>query len=105
MNNNKFDRWEIIVYTLIILLTSALRLWDLGFRAVGYDESLHAFYSYNLYQGEGFQHTPLMHGPFQFHGIALFFLLLGDNDYTFRVLHAVFGIGLVMLPILFRDRL
>ena len=77
MNNNKFDRWEIIVYTLIILLTSALRLWDLGFRAVGYDESLHAFYSYNLYQGEGFQHTPLMHGPFQFHGIALFFLLLG----------------------------
>ena len=103
--DTKFDRWEIVFYLTIILVASALRLWDLGFRAVGYDESLHAFYSYQLYQGEGFQHTPLMHGPFQFHGIALSFLLFGDNDYTFRLLHALFGIGLVFLPILLRDRL
>ncbi|MXY46061.1 MAG: TIGR03663 family protein, partial [Chloroflexi bacterium] len=82
-----------------------MRLWDLGFRAVHHDESLHSYYSWQLAQGSGFRHDPLMHGPFQFEATAAIFFIFGDSDYTSRLLYAVAGIALVALPLFFRSRL
>src|SRR5690606_549233 len=52
----------------LMTIAGALRLWGLGGMALHHDESLHAQFSWYLYDGRGYQHDPLMHGPFQFHG-------------------------------------
>jgi len=97
--------WEIIAYSLLILVALIMRFWDLGSRAFSYDESLHAYYSFRLAEGFGFQHSPLMHGPLQFHGVAASFFLFGDSDYVARLLPAIFGTVLVGVPYFLRDRL
>ena len=82
-----------------------MRFWELGVRAFHHDESLHAFYSWNLYAGEGYIHNPMMHGPFQMEATAGLFFLFGDTDHTARLLYAIAGTALVLMPILFRSRL
>jgi uncharacterized protein (TIGR03663 family) len=94
--------WELVLYGAIFVLAVFTRLYDLGARAISHDESLHALYSYKLYNGEGYQHDPLMHGPLLFEFTALMFFLFGDNNFTFRLGVALFGIVLVMLPYGFR---
>ncbi|MBI2935278.1 MAG: TIGR03663 family protein [Chloroflexi bacterium] len=91
-------RWEIVAYLVLIGVALVLRLWDLGARAMHHDESLHAYYSWLLFSGQGYEHNPLMHGPFQFHANALVFFLFGDSDYTARLLYVLFGTALVGLP-------
>ncbi len=68
-----------------------VRLHDLGTRAMHHDESLHTFFSWNLYMGRGYVHDPMMHGPFQFHALALIYFLFGDSDATARLLAALAG--------------
>ncbi len=97
--------WELVIYGSLGLVAAVMRLWDLGADAMHHDESLHAFFSWQLFVGRGFDHNPLMHGPFQFHGNSLVFFLFGDSDYTARLLYAIFGIALVFLPYFFRRRL
>src|SRR3972149_5409305 len=65
---------------------AALRLWDLDAKALHHDESLHATFSWYLYDGRGYIHDPLMHGPFQFNMNALSFFLFGVTDFTPRLL-------------------
>jgi two-component system phosphate regulon sensor histidine kinase PhoR len=48
-----------------------LRFWGLGDKAFHHDESLHAFYSWRLYDGQGYVHDPMMHGPLLFELNAL----------------------------------
>ncbi len=97
---------ETFAYAVLFVAAFGLRFWDLGSRALHHDESLHAYYSYQLFQGNGYEHSPLLHGPFQFFGMALtFFLAGGASDYTARVFPAVFGTALVVLPLLFRNHL
>ena len=100
-----FLRWEVVFYGLLIAVALSMRLWNLGARAFGYDESLHAYYSFRLAEGFEYQHSPLTHGPFQFHAMAALYFLLGDSDSVSRLLHALFGAALVSLPIFLRERL
>jgi uncharacterized protein (TIGR03663 family) len=94
--------WEKAIYLLILVVAVVTRFWDLGARGISHDESLHALYSWKLYAGQGYQHNPMMHGPFLFHFNALIYLLFGDNDYTTRISTALFGVILVMLPYFMR---
>ena len=98
-------RWELAAYGGLLLVAAVMRLWDLGSRAMHHDESLHALYSWNLYSGNGYQHDPMMHGPFQMESTAAVFFVLGDSDVTARLLYAVAGIVLVGLPFFLRYRL
>ncbi len=83
---------EVAIFVVIILLTVFSRFYDLGTRVMSHDESLHTYYSWKLYKGEGYQHTPMMHGPFQFHALALTYFLFGDSDFTARIPHALASI-------------
>ena len=94
--------WEKAFYLAIFLIAIATRFWDLGARAMSHDESLHSIYSYYLYNGTGYQHNPMMHGPFKFHASALIYFLFGASDYTARVVPAIFGVALVFTPLLFK---
>jgi uncharacterized protein (TIGR03663 family) len=98
--------WELVAYASIIVVGAGMRFWDLGSRALHHDESLHGFYAYDIFLGRGYEHSPLLHGPFQFFGMALtFFLSGGASDYAVRIMPALFGVALIVLPFFFRDRL
>ena len=94
--------WEQVLYIVFILIAIVSRLYDLGARVMSHDESLHTYYSYNLAMGRGFEHTPLMHGPFLFHITALSYFLFGDSDFTARLPMALLGIVMVAIPWFFR---
>lgn len=95
-------RLEHLLYAAIFLLAVLTRFWDLSSRAFHHDESLHSYYSWVYAEGGGHQHNPLMHGPFLFHANALMYLIVGSGDYVSRVMPAVAGVILVMLPWLLR---
>lgn len=94
--------WERAAWIAIVILTLLTRLWALGDRAMSHDESLHTFYSWKLYNGEGYQHDPMMHGPLLYHATALSYLLFGASDFTARLLAVVTGLALVLTPLLLR---
>lgn len=89
---------ETALYGLILFLALLTRFWDLGSRALHHDESLHTYYSWLFAEGLGYQHNPLMHGPFLFHANALLYNLFGASDYVSRVMPAIAGVIVVMLP-------
>lgn len=88
---------EVLLFVLILTLTVVSRLYGLGDRAMSHDESLHVYYSWLFSQGQGYQHTPLTHGPLQFHLLAATYFFLGDNDFTARLPHALASILTVAL--------
>ena len=87
----------------LLLLALLSRFWELGSRALHHDESLHAYYSWLLYDRGQYRHEPLMHGPVLFHLTAFGFWLFGDSDATSRLIPALLGVALVGAPWCFRD--
>ena len=96
---------EVTLYILLGMAAVAACFYNLGARTMSHDESLHALYSWKLYAGDGYEHNPMMHGPFLFHINALFYFLFGTSDFTARMSAAVFGVILVLLPAFLRKEL
>ena len=94
--------WEIGFYAAVFALSTWLRFWDLGSRALHHDESIHAQWSWNLLD---YHHSPIFHGPFYYHVQGAVFFLFGSSDYTSRLSAAIFGLGIVALPLLLRRKL
>lgn len=109
----------------VFLLGTVLRFWGLGDKPLHHDESLHAYFSlgllHNLQNWAGclapnsgcYQYNPLLHGPFQFHAIALVYQISqwlgapdhGVNTTTVRITAALLGSLIVILPYFLRDYL
>jgi uncharacterized protein (TIGR03663 family) len=96
---------ETFLYILIGAIAVVACFYNLGARAQSHDESLHALYSWKLYAGDGYEHNPMMHGPFLYHINALFYFIFGTSDFTARMSAALFGVILVLLPIFLRREL
>ncbi|MBL8101968.1 MAG: TIGR03663 family protein, partial [Anaerolineales bacterium] len=88
---------EIAIFAIVILLAIVTRFYDLESRVMSHDESLHTYFSWLLYRGQGYEHSPMMHGPFQFHIVALTYFLFGANDFTSRIPTALFSIAIVWM--------
>src|SRR5512141_553208 len=88
---------EVALFAGIILLAIVTRFYNLDARVMSHDESLHTYFSWLLYRGQGYQHTPMMHGPWQFHMIALSYFLFGVSDFTARIPAATFGIATIFM--------
>ncbi len=86
---------EVFIFGIIILLTIISRFYDLETRVMSHDESLHTYFSWLLYKGDGYQHTPMMHGPLQFHLLALSYFLFGVSDLTARIPSVLFSIATI----------
>src|SRR5512147_3250022 len=111
MNNNNKPTWlerpvhpafpaitnEILLFAGVLLLAIVTRFYDLGTRVMSHDESLHTYFSWLLYRGQGYQHSPMMHGPGQFHWIALTYFLFGVSDFTARIPAALCSIATVWM--------
>ncbi|HEY71315.1 MAG TPA: TIGR03663 family protein [Anaerolineae bacterium] len=91
---------ETILIVAMLILAILTRFYDLETRVMSHDESLHTYFSWTLSEGRGFEHTPLMHGPLQFHVVALSYFLFGDSDATARIPAAaasVLAVGMIWL--------
>lgn len=97
--------WELVAYAAIVIIGFTLRIWDVGARAVHHDESLHAYYSWKFFVGQGYSYDPLMHGPFQFQVVPLFYLLFGVSDFSARLLAVTLGTVMIPLPYFLRSYL
>lgn len=96
---------EHLLYAAIGVLAMITHLYALDARALHHDETLHAAFSWNVYQGRGYQHDPLLHGPFLYYITAFGYFLFGDTNYTARLSAALFGIAATLLPVLLRREL
>src|SRR5512139_2167794 len=87
-------RWdgERLAWAVLLIIALLSRTIGLGDRAVSHDESLHTVYSWQLYDGRGYQHQPMMHGPLKFILNAGTYFLFGVNDWSARVQVALFGV-------------
>lgn len=93
--SNLTMNWEMLIFSIILILAVVTRFYDLEARVMSHDENSHVYYSWQLEQGSGYIHTPMTHGPFQFHIVALSYFMFGDNDFTARIPAALFGIATV----------
>ncbi len=89
--------YEILIFSAIILVALLTRFYDLGLRVMSHDESLHTYFSWLLYKGSGYQHTPMMHGPLQFHLLALSYFLFGVSDFTARIPAVLFNLATIWM--------
>ncbi|MBM4404771.1 MAG: TIGR03663 family protein [Chloroflexi bacterium] len=97
--------WEAILWFALFALALTLRLWNLDARAVHYDESIHSYDAWKLFRGEGYNHSPWSHGPIQYMMGATGLFLFGDTFAAPRVMPALFGAALVLMPLLLRSRM
>ncbi len=88
---------ERLIFAIILLVAVISRLYNLGLRVMSHDESLHTYFSWLLYKGNGYQHNPMMHGPLQFHLIALSYFLFGPSDFSARLPAALFNLATIVL--------
>ena len=88
--------WEKLILSLIIILAVMSRFIMIGARVMSHDEINHVTPAYSLYQGNGYAHNPVTHGPFQFHMLALSYFVLGDSDFSSRVPAAFFSLCAVI---------
>ncbi|GCE11687.1 flippase activity-associated protein Agl23 [Tengunoibacter tsumagoiensis] len=113
-------------YVGVILLGALLRFWNVGDKPLHHDESLHAYFALQLMHNNlenwsacatgkisCYHYDPLLHGPFQFHLIAIVYQIcqwlhvpdFGVNTTTVRLGAATLGSVIVALPYFLRSYL
>ena len=88
-------RWDFekTLWVILIAVAFLTRVIGLGDRAMSHDESLHTVYSLQLFDGRGYQHQPMMHGPLKFILNPVMYFLFGVNDWSARIQVALFGVA------------
>jgi uncharacterized protein (TIGR03663 family) len=93
---------ELLIVAVIILLAIFTRFYDLEARVMSHDESEHTYFSWFLAENFSYQHTPITHGPLQFHLLAITYSIFGDSDATSRYPAAAAGALAIILILLLR---
>ena len=90
-------KWNIYTALIIVLLVVAVisRFSDVGLRVMSHDEVNHVTSAWDFFQGRGYQHNPVTHGPLQFHLLAFSFFMFGDSDVSARIPAALFSIAAI----------
>ena len=83
---------EVLIAVLILLIALVSRFYDLESRAMTHDESEHTYFSWILAEEGSYHHTPITHGPLQFHILAFTYTIFGDTDATSRFPAAISGV-------------
>ncbi len=98
---------EVLFYAALFAISVFLHLWDLGYKAMHHDESIHAWMSYKFFTGSGsftcaggrsaptYCYDPVYHGPSLYVLTLLSYFLFGDGDAQARLPMALAGIALV----------
>ena len=93
---------KIILVILIIILALLTRLALLNIRPLHHDEGVNYSFAKQILETQTFTYNPLnYHGPLYFFILALSFVLLGISEFSLRLPAAIFGILIILLPIIF----
>jgi uncharacterized protein (TIGR03663 family) len=96
---------ERLAYTGIFAAALVLRLVDLAAKPLHHDESLHAWFSWKLVTGQGYEYDPVYHGPVQIYLGALMYAIVGVGDFAARLAPALLGSAITVLPYFLRRQL
>jgi uncharacterized protein (TIGR03663 family) len=102
LENKSWRSVEFLLVAVIILVALFTRFYDLESRVMSHDESEHTYFSWFLAENGSYQHTPITHGPLQFHLLAITYTLFGDSDATSRYPVAAAGVLAIALIFLLR---
>jgi hypothetical protein len=91
------------IYFLIIIVAAALRLLDLGFVPLSPTEATEALATWDFWQPDSSPVT--FSSPIYFSTTVFLTQVLGFTDAVMRLVPALFGIGLVILPWILRHRI
>ncbi len=99
MNNQKKDRiFLLIAFFLPLVVSGVFRFWDLDLRPFHSDEGVNSHFLLKLYKDNYYHYNPAnYHGPFLYYIGLIPFYILGINDFSFRIMPALFGIMNVAL--------
>ena len=102
LNNiqNKKNLCYNTLFTGVILTSLLTKLFGLDLRTIHYDEAIHLMASWKLFHDGFFESSAWMHGPLQIELVSLLFQFVGDTLYSGRLIYAIFGCGLCILPLL-----
>ncbi|MHC4609980.1 MAG: flippase activity-associated protein Agl23, partial [Planctomycetota bacterium] len=89
-------RW-VAVWLALLLLNALSHFVGVGDRAMSHDESIHAYYAWELAENGSYRHDPTYHGPLLYNLNALVFILVGDSDATARLVPVLAGLLLIAL--------
>ncbi|MCB1270562.1 MAG: hypothetical protein KDB31_04010, partial [Microthrixaceae bacterium] len=81
----------------VVAAAAVLRSIDLGSRPMHHDESLDAFFAWQLLTEGAYSYDPVYHGPLRFYLTAGLFKVLGETEAVARTLAALSGVALVAL--------
>jgi len=96
---------ETLAWAVIFVVGAFLLFYRLDLKPLHHDESLHAYYAWELFKGLGYKYNPMMHGPFLFHANALAYFLFGASDYTCRIMPALAGMVVLTMTFFLRPDL
>lgn len=103
---SRFERMRPALITIgslagVSAVAAALRCWQLGLRTIQGGETTASLISAQVARGGGYEQLPDTHGPLQYFLTASAFRAFGTGDITARVMPALFGVLLALLPLLF----
>ena len=81
----------------VVAAAAATRLVGLGDRPMHHDESLDAWFSWQVWRGEPYRYDPVYHGPLRFYLTSGIYSVLGVADASARLLAALAGTATVAL--------
>jgi uncharacterized protein (TIGR03663 family) len=102
LENRSWRNIEVFLVVLLILVATFTRFYDLESRVMSHDESEHTYFSWFLAEHGSYQHTPITHGPLQFHLLAITYQIFGDTDASSRFPAAAAGVLAIILILLLR---
>lgn len=102
LESQSWRNTELFLIAALLLVAFFTRFYDLESRVMSHDESEHTYFSWLLAENGSYQHTPITHGPLQFHLLAITYLTLGDTDATSRFPAAAAGVLAVGMILLLR---
>ena len=90
-------RMEHLLHAAVFCVAVALSLFHLAEKPYHHDESIHAFYSWKIAEGDilGYKYDPVYHGTLLYYAAGLVMRLFGDNDFTGRLSAVLFGLGVL----------
>lgn len=88
--------------SLIGLLAVLSRFVNAEEKPFHHDESLHAYYSQRVAAGNPHVYDGMLHGPFLYYFVGAFMKLAGSTDLTAHLPASLFGVFVVMIPLLLR---
>lgn len=90
------------VPVIALLLTAALiRLYNLSLPPLFFDESIHATILKSLFHGT-YKYDPAYHGPLLYYLLYIPVQLLGESEFSLRILPAITGVAVALTPFLYK---